>query len=197
MIIGIDLDNTIISYDDLWQKLATERGLPPVKSAQGKTAIRDDLRNSPGGDLEWQKIQQIAYGPRIGEATLMVGFDHFLKKCRQKGIQVYIVSHKTVGLRDAAMNWMKQRGFFAAEGFGLDPERDVFFGSTREEKIKRVNQLKCSWFIDDLKEIFQENAFPKGVGRILFSPHASDKDSVTGIHVMKTWKEIDHYLLGE
>ena len=33
-------------------------------------------------------------------------------------------------------------------------EGDVFFNSTREEKIERIANLRCTDFIDDLEETF-------------------------------------------
>ena len=44
MVIGIDFDNTIVSYDDLFHRLATERGLIPAAFPSRKTSMRDFLR---------------------------------------------------------------------------------------------------------------------------------------------------------
>ena len=37
------------------------------------------------------------------------------------------------------------------EGMSLD---DAFFNTTKEEKVKKVEELGCNYFIDDLPEIF-------------------------------------------
>ena len=42
--IGIDFDNTIVCYDDVFARVAVELGLVPPKVATSKTAIRDHLR---------------------------------------------------------------------------------------------------------------------------------------------------------
>ena len=94
-VIGIDFDNTIISYDHLIHKVAVEKNLIPSAFSKSKKEIRDHLRTIPGGEIEWQKIQALIYGPRITEANLMEGVNDFLKACKDNGIKVYIISHKT------------------------------------------------------------------------------------------------------
>ena len=42
--IGIDFDNTIVSYDDLFHKIATEQKLIPENFPHSKLLIRDYLR---------------------------------------------------------------------------------------------------------------------------------------------------------
>jgi len=70
------------------------------------------------------------------------------------------VSHKTeyghfdparVNLRDAALSWMRQQGFFRQDGFGL-PIENVRFAATRSEKIEQIARLGFTHFIDDLPE---------------------------------------------
>ena len=50
MNIGIDFDNTIVQYDDLFKKIAIEERL--IKESwdgEGKTALRDHLRSQHDG----------------------------------------------------------------------------------------------------------------------------------------------------
>jgi hypothetical protein len=44
--IGIDFDNTIVCYDEVFGRVAVEQGLVPPHAATSKTAIRDHLRAS-------------------------------------------------------------------------------------------------------------------------------------------------------
>src|SRR5262245_43078397 len=44
MLIGVDFDNTIVSYDALFHRIATERDLIPADLPVNKTAVRDHLR---------------------------------------------------------------------------------------------------------------------------------------------------------
>jgi phosphoglycolate phosphatase-like HAD superfamily hydrolase len=117
MVIGVDFDNTLVSYDDLLERLARERGFVSGDSARGKKSIRDQIRQLPNGDIEWQKLQGIMYGPRLNEARIMDGVPEFLNACRQRHVSVSIVSHKTeyagyddtrTNLRQAALAWMEQ-----------------------------------------------------------------------------------------
>ena len=41
MRIGLDFDNTIVTYDSLFHKVATEQGLVPASLPVSKLAVRD------------------------------------------------------------------------------------------------------------------------------------------------------------
>ena len=49
--IGVDFDNTIITYDDVFLSTARERGLVGADFAGRKQAIRDTIRLLPDGEL--------------------------------------------------------------------------------------------------------------------------------------------------
>jgi len=175
MRIGIDFDNTIVCYDDLFHRLAVERGLIGPDAPRGKSSVRDALRRS-GRESDWTKLQGEAYGPRIREAAAFTGILYFLKSCRTDGIHISIISHKTrhpfVGerhnLHAAAYGWLAGNGFFTADA-GLSPD-DVFLEEMKEAKLARIASLGCSHFIDDLPEILLHPAFPPAVQRVLFDP---------------------------
>ncbi len=195
-VIGIDFDNTIISYDNLIHKIALEKNLIPPHFTKSKTKIRDHLRQLPGGEIEWQKIQALIYGPRITEANLIDGVKEFLKDCKDNGIKVYIISHKTehsnlyqggTNFRTSALNWMKENIFS-----DLLSEKEVYFTPTQDEKIQTVANLGCTHFIDDLEEIFGQEIFPGDVKKILFDPHG--KASIRGeIAIFTTWNDIHKF----
>jgi hypothetical protein len=202
-ICGIDFDNTIVTYDDLLASIVRARGLIDAAHIRTKRNIRDQIRQLPDGEIEWQKCQALLYGQRIGEARLLDGVAAFLGLCRQRGIQVYIISHKTefsrydptgTNLRVAAMNWMVANHFFEPSGLGLEP-RSVFFAATRAEKIDRIRQLACTHFIDDLEETFLEETFPPGTARILYEP-GRQSPAPRGVTLMRTWQEISDYFFG-
>jgi hypothetical protein len=178
MVIGVDFDNTLVSYDELFERLA---GL----NATGKKAVRDQVRQLHG-DIEWQKLQGIAYGPRMPEAKLIEGVTEFFTACRQRNIPVHIISHKTefsnydptqTNLRQAALAWMKAHNLPAAT-----------FGGTRAEKLAAIRSTGCTIFIDDLEETFLEPDFPADVEKILFAPHGHAP--VPGVHICRSWQEI-------
>jgi diaminopimelate decarboxylase len=197
---GIDFDNTIVTYDELLTTIARERGLIDVNGTLTKRSIRDRIRLLPDGEIEWQKCQALLYGQRIAEAKLVEGVADFIRLCRERGIPVHIVSHKTefsgydpthTNLRTAAMNWMLANHFFDVEGLALDP-RDVHFAGTRAEKLDRIRQLACTHFIDDLEETFLEAAFPPNTARILYEP-GRQCPAPHGVALMRTWQEIRDY----
>jgi hypothetical protein len=202
-VIGVDFDNTIASYDDLIYKTAVQRGLIEESCRKNKMEIRDRIRQQPNGEEEWQKVQAFIYGLGMAEACLIEGVREFFLQCHESGAKVYIVSHKTkyanydetgTNLRCAALSWMKKKDFFSAEGLGISPD-DVFFESTRLKKIQRISRLNCSCFIDDLVEVFQEDAFPQDIGQILYAPNFGEK-SRNSMRVVATWEQIGSYVFG-
>jgi hypothetical protein len=175
-IIGIDFDNTLIGYDEVFFNHALRLNLIGPKVAKLKKNVRDQIRRQKDGEITWQKLQAFAYGQGISQARFNEGAEDFLKTCAQKGIKVYVVSHKTayspfdtqkINLRQAALDWMAVHGFF--NGLGLR-KTQVYFEPTRAQKIARLKSLGCTHFIDDLQEVFLEKIFPKGVEKILYSP---------------------------
>lgn len=197
-IIGVDFDNTIALYTELAHTIAREMHLiPPEGITGGKDTVRDYIRSSPAGDEGWQQVQAEMYGPRMGEAILAPGFPEFVKEVRDSGYRLVIVSHKTqfsnlgrstTDLRESALSWMMAHGFFSHTGLAFE-KGDVSFASTRLEKVLRIRELGCSWFIDDLPEVFAEPAFPPTTKKILFG---SDGDGTyaTG----ESWHEIPNLI---
>ena len=127
-------------------------------------------------EIEWQKLQAEAYGPRIEEAGVFPGVRDFFAVARARGVRAFIVSHKTrnapygdpkVSLREAAVAFLRAEGLLDCL---RDEEADVFFADTRQEKCRRVETLCCATFVDDLLETFREPGFPKTTERLLFDP---------------------------
>ncbi|WP_325646148.1 hypothetical protein [Humidesulfovibrio sp.] len=212
-VIGLDLDNTLVGYDELLCDLAVSEGYlpppaPPGSSlALGKRALRDALRaKGEHGEQEWRKLQALIYGAHMPRARLMPGVAEFLarvKALRADGARfsLYIVSHKTrlannysdgADFHQAAMDFLAAKGFFEP-GTGLQPDQ-VFFEPTREAKVARIAALGCTRFVDDLEETFAEPGFPAGVARILFDP-AGDAAMQPGVTRLRTWTEVADALL--
>ena len=68
MRLGLDFDNTIISYDQLFLRVAVEKGLAPESVSPHKNAVRDYLRQV-NKEEEWTRLQGEVYGGRILEAA--------------------------------------------------------------------------------------------------------------------------------
>ena len=200
LIIGIDLDNTLVCYDELFYSVAREEGLIESSAPRSKEQIRDAIRLLPEGESKWTRLQAIVYGAQMSGATAFEGSEDFLRHCFTRGTKAVIVSHKTqfapldgkpIDLRESAMVWMKAKKFFDRSGCGLSPD-DVFFESTRLEKIERIRALGCTHFIDDLTEVFAESSFPLEIAKLLFAPHGATPRS-TEIKVFRTWHDLDDF----
>ncbi len=195
MRVGLDFDNTLITYDDVFLAMARKRGLAPADFRGRKQAVRDAIRLLPEGEFSWQQLQGYVYGKGVAQASMFDGVGAFLRRCRDSGVSIVIVSHKTefghhdpdrVNLREAALAWMSAQGFFAEYGIARE---NVHFESTRDEKIARIARLGCTYFIDDLEEVLTDPAFPRDVKRILFSEDgASVPDEVV---VCPTWQDVE------
>lgn len=194
MLIGIDFDNTIVSYDTLFHKVASEQGAVPGTTPRNKVAVRDHLR-AIGKEDVWTEMQGYVYGARMEEAEAYPGVIEFFRWARASGVPLCIVSHKTLhpfigpkyDLHQAARGWIETH-LFDEQGQLIAPER-VFFELTKEAKWNRIGAAACDWFIDDLPEILLAEAFPDQVQRILFDPETHHPDS-DGLTRLGDWSEI-------
>lgn len=194
MRIGIDFDNTIVSYDALFHRVALERGVIPPELPPTKLAVRDYLRRQDREGV-WTEMQGYVYGARMNEAMAYQGLVDFLRWARRQRLGVSIISHKTrhpfIGpkydLHEAAREWVASH---LKDGTQLLVEpREVFFELTKAEKIACIDALRCDYYIDDLPEILLAPAFPAVTRRILFDPdgHHGNTDTFPR---MRSWYEI-------
>ncbi len=118
MEIGIDLDNTIIKYDQVFWMLARKMGIVEEISSGTKQDLRSLVRERPGGESKWRALQGQVYGKHIGSAEIFPGAKRFLWLCQLRGIKVVIVSHKTqyghedvegTDLREAALEFLGKK----------------------------------------------------------------------------------------
>jgi hypothetical protein len=198
--IGIDFDNTIVTYDEVFCAMAKRFGLIGPAFVGTKQAIRDAIRLLPDGELAWQRLQGQVYSKGIADAKMIDGFAAFLRRCRAEGCATMIVSHKTefghydpdrINLREAARDWMTARGLLGGEG-GI-PAANVFFESTRSEKLSRIAGLLCTHFVDDLEEVLSDPDFPPGVQRILLSDGEPPHEAAPYV-VCASWRDIEEQI---
>jgi hypothetical protein len=199
--IGIDFDNTIITYDDVFRTAAEAGGLIAPGFSGNKQAVRDAIRRLPDGEVAWQRLQGQVYGKGIGAAAMVDGVETFLRRCRAEGCAVMLISHKTeyghfdpdrVNLRKAALDWMTGQGLLSGDhGFA---SANIYFESTRAEKLKRISALSLTHFIDDLEEVLTDPGFPSDVERILFADGALP-GSPSYISC-STWRDIEWQVFG-
>ncbi|MBI2442239.1 MAG: haloacid dehalogenase-like hydrolase [Lentisphaerae bacterium] len=201
MHIGVDFDNTLVSYDALFYRCARERRLIPAELTPTKAAVREWLWRQPEGNTVWTQLQGEVYGARMAEAVWFPGADTFLSFCRRRGLAVFIISHKLkypalgprVNLREAALSWMETHGFFSPGGFGLESAA-VCFEDSREHKLERIGERQCTCFIEDLLEVLSDPAFPSGVIKILFDPAGEVQTPPNGISAFRSWGGIQSYV---
>jgi len=198
MLIGVDFDNTIVCYDQIFHRVALERGSIPHDLPVSKDTVRDYLRSCGREDV-WIEMQGYVYGARIIDASAFTGAIEFLALCKNSGLPVCIISHKTrypfageqYDLHRAAYRWIEAKRLFGDSG-----PQQVFFELTKQEKLMRIAAEGCTHFIDDLPEFLAEPDFPKGVRRILFDP--SDKHIKENRFLRaKSWQEIGSMFLGD
>lgn len=197
MLLGLDFDNTLICYDTLFHRVAFERGLISADIPAQKNCVRDYLRQCNQED-EWTHMQGEVYGARINEAEAFTGMFPTLQMLTQAGISMRIVSHKTLtpylgpayDLHQAARNWLTTQGFFAPSGLNWNNDQ-VFFELTKIEKVKRIVDLGCSHYIDDLPEILE--MLPDSIEKILFSP-TSEISVPEDWHLLQNWTDLPELL---
>lgn len=197
MLLGLDFDNTLICYDTLFHRVALDRGLIPADLPAQKNCVRDYLRQQDQED-EWTHMQGEVYGARITEAESFPGVLPTLQQLSQAGLPMRIVSHKTrtpyqgpaYDLHQAARDWLTAQGFFSPSGLNWSTDQ-VFFELTKQEKVKRIVDLGCSHYIDDLPEILE--MLPPTVQPILFAP-GGEVSIPTGWQQFYHWRDIPQLL---
>lgn len=190
MRLGFDFDNTLISYDRLFRRVALDKALIPEATPSQKNAVRDHLRQQ-GIEDEWTRMQGEVYGGRILEAEAYQGMQTTLQTLKTMRIPMCIVSHKTrtpylgdpLDLHAAARGWLRQQGFFDPQGLDWS-EDQIFFELTKEAKVARILSLGCTHFVDDLPEILE--MLPDSVVKILFDPGE--------IHAITPWTRLSAWV---
>jgi thiamine kinase-like enzyme len=201
MLVGLDFDNTLACYDNVFTVEARKLGLVPNEWQSTKQDLKDNLYSIKDGDKSWQRIQGQVYGPSMHKADLFPGVSRFLLRCKLQGHTVFIISHKTkyghfdsskTLLRQAALDWMHSKGFFDEDKFAI-LEENVFFANTRQEKVEKIKGLKLDVFVDDLEEVFSEYGFPD-INKVLFS-NKSKFDNHD--FICNNWSDIENSIFGE
>jgi len=200
MRIGIDFDNTIVSYDALFHRLALEKDLIPQTLPARKLAVRDYLR-AANKEESWTLMQGEVYGSRMSEAIAYPGFFNFAKKAQASGHQLFIISHKTIhpfagpkyDLHQAAKDWINK--FMTINEVALNENTDAFFETTKEDKISRIFKLNCDVFIDDLPEILAMLGFPKKTQKILFDFDRIHLTNHSQFTAANSWQRIQDLII--
>jgi hypothetical protein len=199
LVLGIDFDNTLVSYDDVFHRVASDQGLITSGIGRGKDDVRGYLRKVDRED-DWTALQGEVYGARMHLASLYEGSAQAIRKLVAAGARIRIISHKTrfpfkgprYDLHEAARGFLASRGIAGAEDALLEPS-SVFFEQTIEEKLKRIGSENCAVFIDDLPEILNHSKFPGNVRPVLFDPQ--DIHEAHGrFDRVRSWRDVEQLL---
>ena len=194
-LLGLDFDNTLVCYDNLFKQLAVERGLIHESMQADKVKIRDYL-NQMQKKREFTILQGEVYGKRILEAEPSDGVLSALKAIREKGIEMILISHKTkypidgyqYNLHDAAIKWLDKHRFFCQDFLGWNYDQ-LYFEQTRKGKIERIKQLGCTHFVDDLPEVINE--IEGKVIKILYDPKRKYSLEKSASYIMNKWEDLN------
>ena len=171
--IGIDFDNTIVNYDNLIADIAKMLYSPLPKNISNKNDIKQFIIKKYS-EKKWTALQGLIYGPLINGAKINSNFKKFVSMFN-KSHNIFIISHKTkesfcshkFRLRESAINFLKFHDFLNIKSPHSIPLKNIFFESTIEKKIKRIEKLKCDYFIDDMNLIL-DNIKNKNLIKIKF-----------------------------
>ena len=175
-ILGLDFDNTIVSYEGVFHRAALDKGLISADVGHSKDDVRGFLRAS-GREDEWTALQGEVYGARMDLASLYEGVADTIQELSGHGIDFRVISHKTLhpflgpqyDLHEAARRFLAQQKLDSGNGPLFAPSK-VFFELTIEEKLARIEAEGCTHFLDDLPEVLNHPRFPDGVTPLLFDP---------------------------
>ena len=184
--IGIDLDNTIINYENSFEKYLQEKKIYFKKINKRKIKL---ITNNNSKIKNWTEAQEEIYGHYITYAKLYKTFNEFEKFALKNKIKLYIISHKTkysqfskkYNLRSESDRWLKENI--------IKNKYKIFYVNTINEKVRKIAKIKPDYFIDDLIEIFDNKNFPKKVKKILFSKINNNEVVTFG-----NWDKIKNYI---
>ena len=166
---GFDLDNTIIDYGPSVEEFCLLRQLPKLNNV---VSLRKYLREIDSSDQQWQEAQSWIYVDGLAYARMNEGVIQLCNVLSDNKIDLFIVSHKTTktqerfGGRDLlnpASQWIQNSEL--GKYFRVDA--NVHFAPTREEKIRKIDQLGLSGFVDDLLEVLIDPIFPSRTHKYL------------------------------
>jgi hypothetical protein len=196
MKIGIDLDNTIISYDIAFQIAASNRGLINNGNKYTKQEISKEIKNRENGEIEWQQLQGHVYGKGIKEAHIFPGVYRFLWRCYKRGVTVEIVSHKTEyghfdtekhPLRQAAIKFLQENKILQSDIHLID---NITFHDTQIDKLNYIADNNFDYFIDDLEEIVKSKQLAN-VQTILFNGKNGHSWDEINRSILKSWTKVE------
>lgn len=194
MLIGIDLDNTVLNYEDSIRQAAKDvLGITlegNVSKTEAKGAIVEKF-----GHVAWTELQGRIYGDYSTHTKLFSGVLEFISFAQAQGIRVMVISHKTryavsggeSDLRAFALENLARLGLTAGPVSNTTTPDWVVFCETKEDKVSKIREAEVDVFIDDLFEIV--NVLPVSIQR--FHIFCADRHSpASDVTCVKNWWEL-------
>lgn len=194
--IVIDIDNTIINYDPIFNRICSRFKLRPSHINHClKTFLKETIyacNSTHTADKIWQRIQAAVYGNLSDNAILFTGALEFLE---QFGKNVKLVSHKTtvpyngpaIKLREKCIQNLERLGILKFVSLS-----NIEMLETIVEKIKYINSLNPDLWVDDLLHPLQSKDAPDCL-KIHFSNEKNE--FLTGrIITLNCWAHISDFL---
>ena len=200
--IGIDFDNTIVDYGNIFTEMAIFLGFIDYSVKLSKDEVKKIIKESDDGERKWGILQSEVYGKGIRKALMMEGFSDFVNRCRACAISLYIVSHKSISnpydpmsrnLQIPALDWMKRQNFFKKGALGFN-QKQVIFAETVDKKVEWIKKLNCSYFIDDLLKVLLHPRFPERTLKVQFLNESPEKN-VSIVDYAGNWRSITNYVI--
>lgn len=191
MLIGLDFDNTIVSYKEAIVVLAKEYFDFPNDLPLTKVSLRDFLR-SKGQEDAWIKFQGLLYGPGMKYAVPYKDCVSSINELKRLGHELVIISHRSkypysgdmYDLHEFAKDWICENLLDQITAKDLP----FFFLEKKQQKLEKIGHLSCDFFLDDLPSILQDKDFPENTMGILFSP--DQKQSLDNFHSIHQWTDL-------
>ena len=189
MIVGLDFDNTIVSYEDSIEVLCEEVGLPISKGLNKKESLKESSIKV-GGDQYWTFLQGELYGPKMEFAKPFENCFDALSAMPYE-IKFIILSHRSpkpyggqeYNLTEYAEAWINKN----VPRSLLNRIEHIEFFESKKDKILAIQRWAPAVFIDDLTSIFLDPLFPLNVSPVLFDPCSR---SICGFRVMTNWIDL-------
>lgn len=199
--IGLDFDNTIVCYDDVFKKVCLQFPDYPVKAERGKSSVKEYLV-SRGMEEEWTELQGMVYGPYMEDARPYSRAISVLKRLEALEYELYIISHRTkypyrgerFDLHQHAREWIDNHLGEIAQFKGA---KNAYFLESLDEKIGKINELGCDYFMDDLKSVLSRDDIEEGVTKILFSAQCGYNEQTGHYSVVRTWSDFESLVLAD
>ncbi len=197
--LGLDFDNTLIDYDEVFYEIASDRNLIPKNVGKTKVEVRKYLKDT-GQERLFTLLQGEVYGSKINLAKQSKGMFETLNILKEQKIELFIVSHKTLypyagpkyDLHQSALKWLTLNDFFDTNLLNFKKE-NIFFELTIEKKIKRIESIGITHYIDDLTKILE--LITPSIRRIHYNPQGTISN-IKDVITLRSWEELPKFLKG-